>query len=111
MFVSIPGHSGWTFDDSLFRILLLREIAWAAHGPLDRFNELVTPGARMSRRGPPLLPWAFTRGEETRTLGRDEGHTTRFSGRGLKALTADAQTSARRFRQGADDGLTVGLHR
>jgi putative heme-binding domain-containing protein len=49
VFVSIPGHYSWTFDDPLFRILLLRGIAWAAHEPVDRFNELVTPGARMSR--------------------------------------------------------------
>jgi len=31
VFVSIPGHYSWTFDDPLFRILLLRGIAWAAH--------------------------------------------------------------------------------
>ena len=49
VFVSIPGHYSWTFDDPLFRILLLRGIAWSAHEPVDRFNELVTPGARMSR--------------------------------------------------------------
>lgn len=49
VFVSIPGHYSWTFDDPLFRILLLRGIAWAAHEPVDRFNDLVTPGARMSR--------------------------------------------------------------
>jgi type 1 glutamine amidotransferase len=49
VFVSIPGHYSWTFDDPLFRILLLRGIAWASHEPVDRFNELVTPGARMSR--------------------------------------------------------------
>ena len=49
VFVSIPGHYSWTFDDPLFRILLLRGIAWSAHEPVDRFNDLVTPGARMSR--------------------------------------------------------------
>jgi putative heme-binding domain-containing protein len=49
VFVSIPGHYSWTFDDPLFRILLLRGIAWAAHEPVDRFNDLVIPGARMSR--------------------------------------------------------------
>jgi len=49
VFVSIPGHYSWTFDDPLFRILLLRGMAWAAHEPVDRFNELVMPGARMSR--------------------------------------------------------------
>ena len=49
VFVSIPGHFSWTFDDPLYRILLLRGIAWAAHEPVDRFNELVWPGAALSR--------------------------------------------------------------
>lgn len=49
VFVSIPGHYSWTFDDPLFRILLLRGIAWTAHEPVDRFNDLVTPGARMTK--------------------------------------------------------------
>jgi hypothetical protein len=47
VFVSIPGHFAWTFDDPLFRVLLLRGIAWAAKEPVDRFNDLVTPGARL----------------------------------------------------------------
>jgi putative heme-binding domain-containing protein len=47
VFVSIPGHFAWTFDDPLFRVLLLRGIAWAAREPVDRFNGLVTPGARI----------------------------------------------------------------
>jgi putative heme-binding domain-containing protein len=47
VFVSIPGHFSWTFDDPLFRLLLLRGIAWAAKEPVDRFNDLVTPGARV----------------------------------------------------------------
>ena len=45
--VSIPGHFAWTFDDPLFRVLLLRGIAWSAREPVDRFNDLVTPGARV----------------------------------------------------------------
>ncbi len=49
VFVSIPGHYSWTFDDPLFRILLLRGIAWTASEPVDRFNELVPIGARMAR--------------------------------------------------------------
>ena len=49
VFVSIPGHYSWTFDDPLFRILLLRGIAWTAREEVDRFNDLVTPGARMGR--------------------------------------------------------------
>ncbi|HVU86664.1 MAG TPA: ThuA domain-containing protein [Pirellulales bacterium] len=47
VFVSIPGHFAWSFDDPLFRTVLLRGIAWAAHEPVDRFNELVTAGARL----------------------------------------------------------------
>ena len=47
VFVSIPGHFSWTFDDPLFCVLLLRGIAWAASEPVDRFNELATPGARV----------------------------------------------------------------
>jgi type 1 glutamine amidotransferase len=45
VFVSIPGHYSWTFDDPLFRVLLLRGIAWAAREPVDRFNDLVWHGA------------------------------------------------------------------
>jgi Trehalose utilisation len=47
VFVSIPGHFAWSFDDPLFRILLLRGIAWTAKEPVDRFNDLVLPGARV----------------------------------------------------------------
>jgi type 1 glutamine amidotransferase len=47
VFVSIPGHFAWTFDDPMFRVLLLRGVAWAAGEPVDRFNDLVTPGARI----------------------------------------------------------------
>ena len=49
IFVSIPGHYSWTFDDPLFRVILLRGIAWTAREPVDRFNELVWPGADVSR--------------------------------------------------------------
>jgi type 1 glutamine amidotransferase len=47
VFVSIPGHYAWTFDDPLFRLLVLRGIAWSARQPVDRLNELVWPGARV----------------------------------------------------------------
>lgn len=47
VFVSIPGHYTWTFDDPLFRLLLLRGIAWTASDSVDRFNELATLGARV----------------------------------------------------------------
>lgn len=45
VFVCIPGHYSWTFDDPLFRIVLLRGIAWAAREPVDRFNDIVWLGA------------------------------------------------------------------
>lgn len=48
VFVSIPGHFTWTFDDPLFRVLLLRGMAWAAGAPIDRFNGLATVGARLA---------------------------------------------------------------
>lgn len=48
VFVSIPGHYNWTFDDPLFRILLLRGICWTANQPLDRLAELATIGARVA---------------------------------------------------------------
>ncbi|MCA9161058.1 MAG: ThuA domain-containing protein, partial [Planctomycetales bacterium] len=50
VFVSIPGHYSWTFDDPLFRILLLRGIAWTAHQPVDRFNELIYLGASVQEK-------------------------------------------------------------
>jgi type 1 glutamine amidotransferase len=49
VFVSIPGHFSWTFDDPIFRILLLRGIAWTAKEPVDRFNDLVWPGADVAK--------------------------------------------------------------
>lgn len=47
VFVSIPGHMAWTFDDPAYRTLLLRGIAWAAHRDVDRFNKLVALDARI----------------------------------------------------------------
>jgi type 1 glutamine amidotransferase len=49
VFVSIPGHYSWTFDDPLYRVVLLRGIAWAAREPVDRFNDLVWPGADVAK--------------------------------------------------------------
>jgi len=46
--VSIPGHYTWTFDDPLFRLLILRGIAWSAGEPIDRLAELATVGARVA---------------------------------------------------------------
>ncbi len=48
VFVSILGHYSWTFDDPLFRILLLRGIAWSTNEPIDRFNELATIGVTLA---------------------------------------------------------------
>jgi putative heme-binding domain-containing protein len=48
VFCSIPGHYTWTFDDPLFRILILRGIAWTAGVPVDRFGDLATHGARIA---------------------------------------------------------------
>jgi type 1 glutamine amidotransferase len=47
VFVSIPGHYTWTFDDPLYRVLILRGMAWAAGESVDRFNALATEGARL----------------------------------------------------------------
>lgn len=47
VFVSIPGHYMWTFDDPVFRTILLRGIAWAGRRKVDRFNSLATLDARV----------------------------------------------------------------
>jgi len=45
----IPGHYTWTFDDPLFRVLVLRGICWAAKQEnVDRLAELATVGARVT---------------------------------------------------------------
>ncbi len=49
VFVSIPGHYNWTFDDPIFRAILLRGIAWTVRQPVDRFNDIVPLGARISK--------------------------------------------------------------
>jgi hypothetical protein len=48
VFVSIPGHYSSTFDDPMFRIILLRAVAWASHEPVDRFNYLVPLGVEFA---------------------------------------------------------------
>ena len=49
VFGCIPGHYTWTFDDPLYRILVLRGIAWAAgDSNVDRLTELSTVGARFA---------------------------------------------------------------
>jgi type 1 glutamine amidotransferase len=49
VFVCIPGHYMWTFDDPLYRILVLRGIAWTARDEnINRLTELATIGARVA---------------------------------------------------------------
>ena len=49
VFGSIPGHYTWTFDDPLYRVLVLRGIAWVAHDKdVNRLLDLMTVGARIS---------------------------------------------------------------
>lgn len=43
-FVSVMGHYNWTFDDPIFRAILLRGVAWAAREQEGRFNSIVTDG-------------------------------------------------------------------
>ena len=47
IFVSIPGHYSWTFDDPLYRILVFRGFMWVARQPLDRLAPLTIIGARV----------------------------------------------------------------
>lgn len=47
IFVSIPGHFTWTFDDPLYRILIFRGMMWSAGQPLDRLAPLTVIGARV----------------------------------------------------------------
>jgi putative heme-binding domain-containing protein len=48
VFVAVPGHYNWTFDDPVFRVLALRGICWAAGQSEDRLVELATIGARIA---------------------------------------------------------------
>jgi putative heme-binding domain-containing protein len=47
VFVSIPGHYTWTYDDPLYRILILRGLMWTAKQPQDRLAPLSVIGARV----------------------------------------------------------------
>jgi len=44
VFCSIPGHYAWTFDDPIYRLILLRGMAWAAGDDPARFNALAAEG-------------------------------------------------------------------
>lgn len=48
IFGCVPGHYNWTLDDPMFRLLLLRGIAWSAGEPPYRFDSLVLTGARIA---------------------------------------------------------------
>lgn len=49
VFGCIPGHYTWTFDDPLYRVLVLRGIAWAGQQKdVNRLTELVWVGARFA---------------------------------------------------------------
>ena len=49
VFGCIPGHYMWTHDDPLYRLLVLRGIAWAARDPdVERLSELALIGARLA---------------------------------------------------------------
>jgi type 1 glutamine amidotransferase len=50
VFACIPGHFTWTFDDPLYRIIVLRGIAWAAQQPdVNRLAELALVGVTVSQ--------------------------------------------------------------
>jgi putative heme-binding domain-containing protein len=44
VFASILGHYSWTHDDPLFRILVLRGLAWAAGADVRRLEKLAVQG-------------------------------------------------------------------
>ena len=48
VFVCIPGHYVWTFDDPIYRAFLLRGICWAAGQPTDSLADLIRIGARVA---------------------------------------------------------------
>lgn len=77
VFVCIPGHFMWTFDDPCFRMLLLRGMAWAAGESPYRFDPLVLRGARVLRpaeleapkaEDPDLLLWLDAGDRDTLTI-------------------------------------------
>jgi putative heme-binding domain-containing protein len=47
VFCSVLGHYSWTFDDPLFRLLILRGAAWAAREPVERFEPLAVEGVKL----------------------------------------------------------------
>ena len=47
VFVSVLGHQAWTFDDPLFRALILRGLSWSAGAASTRFENLATRGVTL----------------------------------------------------------------
>ncbi|GAC1339100.1 MAG: hypothetical protein NVSMB14_05600 [Isosphaeraceae bacterium] len=47
VFCSVLGHYSWTFEDPLFRIMILRGIAWAGKEPIARFEDLAVKGVKL----------------------------------------------------------------
>lgn len=48
VFVCVPGHFTWTYDDPLYRILVFRGMMWTAKEPIDRLAPIVLVGARVA---------------------------------------------------------------
>ena len=48
VFASIVGHYAWSYDDPLFRLVVLRAIAWAANEPIGRLEGLATEGVKLA---------------------------------------------------------------
>ncbi len=47
VFSTLLGHYAWTYDDPLFRLMVLRGMAWAVGEPSERFNMLITEGVQL----------------------------------------------------------------
>lgn len=48
IFVCIPGHFTWTHDDPLYRVLIYRGLCWSARRPLNRLDDAIFTGTRVS---------------------------------------------------------------
>jgi type 1 glutamine amidotransferase len=48
VFASIVGHYSWSYDDPLFRVIVLRGICWAANQPIGRLEALATEGITLA---------------------------------------------------------------
>jgi len=48
VFASIVGHYTWSYDDPLFRIIVLRGIAWTAREPVNRLERLAILGVKFA---------------------------------------------------------------